>query len=1750
MPDKDLIPSEGKPKPKQRLLVNPAELGLTGRIKKALLEQDMGITQRIKKAVEKTQDVNSFFYMKRNHFIMVGALLFLVIVFGYFAFRSRDLKLRLMFPLGDPLEQSLKVYFYEFGKDLELPDYPRQIVFKRYDIYGKDISDHDFEITDKDGKKVKDPRSLYPGVYNLLIKKEGYKEQRIPLPISKIQVDVPVELEPLIEPKRELKLYLNDPLIGGDIEPDDVRLVKDNKSIKNLQIKPGKYALVLEKAGYHSKEIELVIPENGIVRDKVTLDYKERAVKLLVDDGLNKKGYEPEVKTEEIKLFREGQAVQFKGNLHPGFYDLEIQRDGYYPYKTRVKITAGGDLLTLPLPLQPKEREIVVRPNYDVAPADVKPDKAYLKDLYGSDKETIPITEGLRVKPGSYWVKVEKANYHPYSRNIEITPSSNAFEVRAQLISVSKLILLQIRSDFDIEPSINPDELLFDMRIGKAGYVPIDWGKIKRPLPPEKKEIEVPVFLETIPRKVISEVTCDITPGPVAADVMSLTRIIEGKPADQAIDISKSGVEVKPARYMLLIRKFGFDEVREEQLIYPGTTPYLINKELKAVNRSLMVKLDTDYEPNQEVKADEMKLNQKAIESGTPIKPGTYTLFIRKEGFHAIEKILKVDVGNEPVVVQEQLKAKHRRLLYDIKGDNLAKISPDVVTFDGTSVIENAEIPVKKAYEVEIKKKGYGVLKKSVAILPSEQPYQLSEILSPLRRKVQLLLDATFPKGKDLLPADSAMLGKENLAQETEVKPDTYNLSISKAGYRSINRPVEVPVGEGPFILRETMSPKEREVRSEIDYDVASEQANLPQIIKIQNEEGVDREVKPGDKIDPNKYKVEVSVDGYEKVVEEAVILPSESSYTFKYTLKAKPRMVILNITADYPPGKQLTPDSVLMNGEPFSEGMVQMFKSMKPGRYSMAISKSGYNPVKKEVVIPAGSSDYVIKEQLFTMPRLVTYRLYDAEKKDKELVPDRITLASTPVTQSNSFKPGNYRLFIQTQGYPDVLEDIQIDPGVEPYKIERGLVASTRIVKYELTGDYSSDILTPKEINLNGINVASEGSSFAPGSYQMAVYIPGYERLVKRIDFGASRDPFIIREKLTSKKRKVVFKITANFPEGVSIKPRKVIFHDKEIIDGEEVKPRLGGYQVTIENEGYMPVNMNALIEPSEDVFDLVQKLQARPRRLKFEIDGSYQPGKALELDTITVNAKSYQTSDAFDPGNYKIFLAKAGYKSEEFDQPIVPGETPVVIKKTMDVLPREFKVIVKSGFSLEIMEPEECILGARPVAEGPYKPGSYELVIAHPGYFGSRDKIEVVPGTGVQEITQTLMPKKRKVIPDITYDTTPVADSPLEVIRMRKEGRSEAYRIEKGDEMETGEYLVTIEKEGFETIADKRITIRPDERPYELKETLEASMVEILIEILYDIEPPANLQPYTVTFIDKKSGIGRNITSGKKIKPGDYTLQVGRPGYLFKEVKKDISIPALPKPFFIKEKLFAKPRQLSFEMMSVENNLVKAIEVLVDNKEAKAGDTFKPGNEYMLKAKFKEYKTAQKKIVILPGEAPFVVDLNLVKLEKFDFGISKRYYEASQGMLIDSIRYSLEIFCDNDPVEPHHINQSDETAGMIQGYFYAMKTIRNMKIVCGFYYDESLASPGKPNQFRDLKKIDTGRLLDHLRETAKANPGTALKRMARLLEDKQDKYKIDALPKEDKDRLVDLLRNLDLTDASQQELRVQSIKKLQSQQ
>ena len=112
-----------KPKQRHRLLVNPQELGLTARIKTALLQQDMGITQRIKKAVGKTQDKDGFFEMKKFIFAAILTLLFFCIIFAYLGLRTRTISLTVLYPDNLKGEGTVSVPFYSSQGEVEAPAY-------------------------------------------------------------------------------------------------------------------------------------------------------------------------------------------------------------------------------------------------------------------------------------------------------------------------------------------------------------------------------------------------------------------------------------------------------------------------------------------------------------------------------------------------------------------------------------------------------------------------------------------------------------------------------------------------------------------------------------------------------------------------------------------------------------------------------------------------------------------------------------------------------------------------------------------------------------------------------------------------------------------------------------------------------------------------------------------------------------------------------------------------------------------------------------------------------------------------------------------------------------------------------------------------------------------------------------------------------------------------------------------------------------------------------------------------------------------------------------------------------------------------------------------------------------------------------------------------------------------------------------------------------------------------------------------
>lgn len=1758
------------PIPRTRVVPQAEGMGLTSRIRRALLE-DTGLTQRIKTAfqggmtgrfVKMTQDQNSLLYMKSTHWIMLIIMLALVFFMAYLAFSARLVDLQLQYPGGTTAKvPDVSISILEGRKVIPIPDYERQVTFRRYDIYGEDLSDKDYVIVDQDKKKV-DPLKLTPGTYTLRIHKEGFKPQDVPLEIGKVNLEVAVKLEPLIEEKRELKLLIQDPLFEtAKIEPDSVTLLTTNKQIKGARIKSGKYPVKIEKAGYQPKEMELYIPEDGIVTDKITLEYAKRSVNLLIDDKLHAKGKEPEVVATEIKLSQKGQQLAFSSALLPGHYDVDINRDGYYPYKGPITVYPGADMQHIKIPMTALDRVVVVVPNYDIAPATLRPDKAYLTDLAAINKDVIPITDGLRVTPGEYWVKVEKANYHPYGSKLQIEPSSQPFQIKAHLISVSKLVMLQITSDYDVEPNVNPNELLMDMRINKPGYVPIDWGNNRNrtegtkafpiyPIAPEKKEIQVPVFLETIPRRVILEVTSELDKGPLNPDEATLQRFVDGKPVSESIDLKKEqDVKVKPGRYMLSIRKYGFEKIYEEVIVAPDLHPHVEKREPPAIAREVVSKLRGDWEPDKEVVPDEIKLDRQPFGFGTRKKPGSYNLSLSKKGYYPVDKTLIIKPGEDPVYVEETFKAKPRKLTYKVEiFDDKTQTFIDVtntpnviVTLDKNPLQQGQFMPPKRSYEARCEIPGYDVELRTFDLEPDDKEYALTFGPKPKERDVILTVYREFAGHREeILPNKATIDGKavDNKTNRPSLKSNkTYHLSISHDGYKPINEPVDLIPGVGPYVIERLLDPKDVEIRFEVTYDVAPQNTKLEPIVQVESSTpAFMKQLVQGDKIRPNKYNVTVSAEGYETLLAKEDLQPSESGYILRYKLQASPRPVALKITTDAESEKEqkLT---VLLNAEPFSKND-NLVENIKPGRYSLQIEKPGYQTIKKDIFIAAGVTPHEIKEMLAAIPRPVILRMFDLDSKEA-LTPIQLTVGELPA--SNTFKPGKYKVFAKIKHYQDMSDDIEIKADPDPFVKEWYITKNLTLVIPEITGDYNNEKLTPSEITFDAnYTIPAVGEKFTPTDHELSVYVPGYERLREQVTVP-SMDKFILSKKLNSKPRKVVFNINADYPSGTKLNPDKVTFNGQVVVDGQEFKPVLSGYQAEVTKEGYVPYTGIINFPPSEDWYDFKLELKALPRRLKFELDSDYKRGEPIPTPVnITLNDAAYQGDAYYYPGKPKISISCVGYETQTFDDVEIPAgkqEDVVVIKRTLIALPRNVEIITISEYTNKPFDAQICLLGGRRTDEGEYKPGMYEVSIGHPGYLPIRENYEVVPGEGTLVIEKYPPLKKRPVEARISFDREYPSDLPPHVIKFKHVVTGEEFMYKDGLEIKPGDYRVYGERAAFDTLQKLR-TIEPGDVPYILELEMEALPVEILLDIKHNVPPPAEFKPYTVTFIDN-AGKGNNVEHGNRIKPGEYMLDIVQEGYIL-ENREKIKILADVRPTTVSATLTAKPRTLSFGMIvrsAGKEIIIPAIEITSDGNLVTAKDLFKPGQEYNLRAKFREYKTTQQRVKIPAGEGPYAVAMNLVKFNPYEFSIAQKYARDEKGILLDNIAYRLEIIADGEVVEPHHLGEFNGV-GTLFSTFYALPSIKNVRMVSGIYFKDFIPDADKINTVGDLDKIEFSNFIAHYRTLAAKDHITAFESFKKrfmpgrtITEKTADKPKILALAKADRQIIVDWLNSLSLS-------------------
>lgn len=1304
--------------------------------------------------------------------------------------------------------------------------------------------------------------------------------------------------------------------------------------------------------------------------------------------------------------------------------------------------------------------------------------KGKMKNVIGVSKVEAP--QKTQMGDGTY-TQISKTGDEFSASRIKITGNKNPFERNNDLYS--KLVNVKIRDDFNPDALLVPDAITFLVQIEKAGYFKV--SKIANMLP-EMEYTEINETMQSMPRSVEALLTEDFyRQGSISADELTLSPMLKTGAIGTPIQITDKE-KFKPGSYRLTIKKRGYDANIEPITIYPGEGSFSFARELKSSLRAVLYRVQGDFTAlgGGQIQPDEISLNGQLVKENSQVKPGEYKLLIKKEGYEPVVRTLIIEPDERPFYITEYMKALPREIIFEITGDYLKDepLTPDEVTLNGRP-IKFGESIRPDAYRIMTRKKGYDPDADRITVEPKNGPFVFKKRLSSTPRRIQLNITSEFPPNLRIFP-DTCTFNNRPIRGDESFKPGEYTLNIARTGYEPVTKQVKMPPDEVPYEIVEVLKAKPVLVNLEITQDVPHDNPAIKPQVTLLNEKTKETiPLKDGDKIAPESYLLKIEMDGYEPLVSKELIMPSELPYKMSKKLISSLRNVIAKVIAEYPPEENIIPDEITLD----NKGISKDFK-VKPGPHDLVILKEGYMPIRKSIKVGANSLDYLLTERLDTRTRLVNFKFRDSLERDRDLTPEEVILNQQKLANASetiNLKPGEYSLKANLKGYSSVDDNILITVGVGPITIEKFMTAIKRDVVRDITGDFNpGKKLDPDVITLSNIPVGEGKTSIKPGPYNLIIQKDGYFPVLENIMIRPDPKEYLLKYTLVSKPRQVQATIKSSFND-TKIDPDNIVLGSQSIKSGQDVKPN--SYALMIAKKGYKTISDNITVEPSSKAYLLERTLEALPVLVKYEIINDFDEKPAIP-DVITLGDKMIDQKTAFVPGKYSLKIEKLGFNPIAKEVLIEPNDQAFVIKETLVSIPREIDHFITGDYPAgERIEVEVFALNGKDVRENTFKPNNnYQLDIQQAGYTSLKETLSIPPGEGPFRIERILITKHRLVKEKITYDVAMRAghpeDKPYKITMSPIDKATAEKEYKDGDMIKPGSYIMRIVKDAYEPV-EIRKHIWPAEQPMVLDHQLIAKQVMLKVNIVYDIEAPATLDPYSVSLIDKLTQISRFVRDGGRVKPGSYFLDIQRPGYTFGP-KQEIDIEPSEQPYLINKKLIAKPRKMSFDMVEEgTNRLIPAHQILINGKPVSFNDTFLPGTSIDLVVKFKEFKTVKKITSITPGEGPFVEPVPMKKLEKYEFNV------RTNTMKIDGIDYTYELYADAEQIEEHLIS-IEKGVGRVYYTIRAEKEAKNLRVFCGYLFTQREMENLRLG-IAVMNNIDVRRLIGHLGDKSKGERG-----------------------------------------------------------
>lgn len=559
------------------------------------------------------------------------------------------------------------------------------------------------------------------------------------------------------------------------------------------------------------------------------------------------------------------------------------------------------------------------------------------------------------------------------------------------------------------------------------------------------------------------------------------------------------------------------------------------------------------------------------------------------------------------------------------------------------------------------------------------------------------------------------------------------------------------------------------------------------------------------------------------------------------------------------------------------------------------------------------------------------------------------------------------------------MIESPQKDPWGKVTKSQQ-----RRSVVFEITADYPErDALVPERILIDG-NPTNSGELLNIGNHTFEIFKTGYHPLQGNFELPAGPGDWPLVRTMRCKDRPIQLDIT-DAASGQRLDPDKVNIGARDVKGGDLVTP--GKNTLEIHKRGYesiVEMETSFEIPVGEGAYLLKRQMRSAQVQLRFKFLDKETKAPIGAADKISLNDKATADGSYAEPGTYLLKVVKRGFKTLAKEIQI-PRQESYEIQEELEPATIQLKWEITGDYprgeeidAIVFLDSKEIQQASR------VAPGGHTLFVKSIGFESLSEQIQIPDGIAVYPVKRTLISLPRPIDLSIQYDIVPNRHLPSQVIFERID-TGEKKEVKGGEKVKPGQYSISVSQEAYESaIVQKKIY--PGVEPYKIEVKLEAKPRVVQTKVDFNIDPPKDLGPYIISFLDVTRVARSVVRPGGRIRPGVYEYLVENPGYKMLGEKKTAEIEPSEQPFYIEEKMIAEPRQLSFtiDYKGVQVLPENIIEILVNNARYTFDERYEPGKAYRIMAKFAKYLPVELDTQIPPGVGPYVINLSDKLIEK----------------------------------------------------------------------------------------------------------------------------------------------------------------------